>query len=67
MPRLVVMGEEEKKILYKEGMTVEDAIKSAMKEIPRNVTVTIDGKEANMDDEIREDSELIVTPKAKGG
>lgn len=67
MIKITTQGAETKEAKYGEGMSVKDALGSAGIELKPKATLTVNGKDAGVDDVVEDNAIIIITPNVSNG
>ena len=61
------MGADKKEIPFESGMTVSSAFNSANVEVPADATVTVNGKQVDIEQQLEDGAQIVITPNVSNG
>jgi len=67
MLKVTTQGGETKELEFRQGMKVEDALKSAGMEATKRATISVNGRSAGNRTQLNDSDIVVVTPKVKNG
>lgn len=65
--RVATQGGDVRNIVFRKGMTVATALKSARVKKTKTATLTVDGKPATSKTKLKKESVVVATPKIRNG